>query len=588
MEKKSEKRKCGSLSKLLGLFFLIPALFFSCERDVEINLGETFDPGTEYSIDVVAKLGKFVEGQNGGSPVFVIEDFAQDAPQPKITANPSKVKEKGKSLVTISDIPGNLVIDGGNTKASASGSVPALQKKSETQYQLTAGRGPNTVVVVFINPSDILRLPSAYDNTLLTADIAKGEFTESPLATTYSGSDTPSDVGVGTSRNNFWKGSVSYSGYNDAASPKFDFTPFPNNTEADAVWEQVGGGLLQYEDKEFFRVKATVIPQVKVLFENISDIYIDYQNLPVYGTGKTVREMYDLATTKDFYFEFERRAAVVDARLESVIIMPSTPVVFNFNDEAVPSNLVPVKTLPVFDVPSGTLNLEVHAATLDPNATLIIDNNSGSNQNFVPNVASNTIDIASGANTVTFVIRVRSESGAEARYTFVGMLSAPKYATNATGGSTYFLEEFDPSKPAGSAPEKIYEVHYFYISSRDSIALGDQLSASLVFADSSKKPVKAEVLVVGGGGGGGSTYQSGGGGAGGVIHYKDYTLPEGLNFSVKVGNGGKAELTGDSSHVNGYGSTPTGTAVTGQNGGNSVFGTGSNRLEAPGGGGGAN
>ncbi|GMO36030.1 MAG: hypothetical protein Ta2F_11920 [Termitinemataceae bacterium] len=539
--------------------------------ETEESSGASYNSAVEYPVTVEVKFVRLATDSEGRHSL-VVEDFASGSPKPTVTASPTKAKAKAKSVISISDVPAGFVVDGGNTKATAGDGIPILEKKSATQYQLTAGKGPNTVTVVFINQQDILLTPAIYDNRLWTAEIEKGEFDVAPLYTAYFDGETAQDTGLGAGLNNFWRGEIAFSGYNDGQNPKFGFTPFPNNTEATATYSQIGSSLQTENERSFFRVKATVTPQVRILFPTLASISVDFQALEVIGKGQTVAEMYQAAPEKDFFFEIEQRQAIVDARLKSVVIMPSIPIEFDFTDASDPSNLVPVKTLPIFTIPFGVQSLEVIASTLDSNATVMIDNNVSPKQTFTASTVSNTVEIAAGAESVSFRVKVKAESGAESVYTFMGVLGESKYATNATGGSTYFLEDYAPDAIPGSAPEKVWEVHSFYISRKDTTPLGGQLLSNLEFNSAAEKPVTVEVLVVAGGGAGGGGGAAGGGGGGGVIHYNSYILPSGLNFPVKVGNGGAVDNVNHPS----------------QNGGASQFGADNEtyRLVAPGGGGG--
>jgi hypothetical protein len=71
------------------------------------------------------------------------------------------------------------------------------------------------------------------------------------------------------------------------------------------------------------------------------------------------------------------------------------------------------------------------------------------------------------------------------------------------------------------------------------------------------EPLNCDILLVGGGGGGGFSYVGGGGGGGGYIYLQKIYLPIG-NYTVYVGNGGIAGISGSGWGKNGYDTSITG------------------------------
>ncbi|GMO35732.1 MAG: hypothetical protein Ta2B_15830 [Termitinemataceae bacterium] len=538
-----------------------------------------YDPKQAYPITVTVAQGSF---QGGGE--YVTAPFVSVAPT--VAASVNSAKQGDKVTINISNIPEGFMLDGVHTIVkSEDGSRPGLDKNNK----FTMPAGPVTVDVVFMSVGDFLKSSVAYDKTLYTLDIEKGQLDtpapghEEPYTTAYPTGDT--------NENQYWGAGVAASGYSATDRTVTQITPIGNNSGAATTWDYkdgihllstVGDGESSYKA---FYIVAQVSPQILSIFPTLEDIPPALQTLTLIDDeGKTVAVAYTeakIAGPKSYYFEVRLREPAVNAYLFALNISTITtefelaPAIQNNGNWGDTDNpwdysTVTLNAAAVYEVAdSSMMEFNVTAESYDGNAMVKIGDQSykaGSNENSI--TYDNQADGLPGP--ITFDISVQAENDACTKvYTVVITKAVPKYSSEVTGGSKYFIEE----------GTKAYEVHAFYIGSRDTIVAGGQKTAELNFGSSTNIPATAEILVVAGGGAGAMSGGMGGGGGGGVIHYSAISLANvgtktgsnGLIYPVKVGAGGAVSTTA---------------RQVSQNGGDSEFGEGNNRLVAPGGGGG--
>ncbi|GHT49226.1 hypothetical protein FACS1894102_3620 [Spirochaetia bacterium] len=585
-----KKLRVGSCNKASNLFTalllaatILVAMSCAGEDDSIAGAGNDpktpFDPKQSYPITVTVAKGSFQEGGE-----YVIAPFTDAAPT--VAASVNSAKHGTKVTINISNVPEGLMLDGLSTVVKAEdGSRPALDKTNK----FTMPSGPATVEVVFMSVGDFLKSTVAYDRNLYTLDIEKGELDTpapnhgEPYRTAYASGDSSTSP-------LYWGASVAASGYSANDRDVTQIEVIGNNSGAGTSWkykndnhslQTVGAGDSSYQA---FYVEATVSPQVLSLFENLSEIPLDLQVLKLIDDDtKTVAQAYNeakIAGSKSYYFQIRLREPAVNAFLSALNISTITKD-FELSPALTADEFWGDANHPWANTYSTvTLNADAQFETVDPammefNVTAEADDGNAmvkiGSQSYKAGANENSIAY-DGLNdtSVTFDISVQAENDTCTKvYTIIIAKAAPKYASDVTGGSKYFIEE----------DGKAYEVHAFYIGSKDTVAAGGQKEAELNFGDEDNIPAVAEILIVAGGGAGGGAGGMGGGGGGGVIHYSAIDLKNvgtktgssNLIYPVKIGAGGAISTT---------------SGQVSQNGGASIFGEGATRLEAPGGGGG--
>ncbi|GMO40250.1 MAG: hypothetical protein Ta2F_16370 [Termitinemataceae bacterium] len=343
----------------------------------------------------------------------------------------------------------------------------------------------------------------------------------------------------------------------------------PDNAEAEVSIVRTGADLANSSGNTVYKI--TVKPQVLKYFTTAELAALDP---PI------------TATETEYTVNLQRNAGSANAFLSSITITGGT---FAFD-----------KTVTTYDgddnkgvlVPASTNSLTINATAEDSNAKVQISAPTVTSGTAITtlspdiadaqNSASLTAGLASNNDNATiFNIQVTPQDSTKPSKTYEVKIKRDPNSriANASGGALSYL----------TVGTNVYEVHTFTTSTYTTGAGQESYTGAngLNFV-TGKSPATVEVLAVGGGGGAGSSPGSGntgslptgGGGGGGVIYARAYVI-DAASYEVKVGQGG------NSPNPTSVGASLAGAGPKGSTGGNSVFGSGTKRLEAPGGGGGA-
>jgi hypothetical protein len=479
-------------------------------------------------------------------------------------SDPQSLKVAAGTNVTLQVTVPNTKVVAGLKVVTVNSIEVSPQKGSEAdsythtwEYTFKMPSAPATIqgTLVDNNPEELIKIPGAFDNTLYSLDIAQGELavsesTANKVRTFLSGlrlfdMEEGEDVGNDTetafdSDTTSYTASVPFSGYPAVVAA------IPTESEADVKITQT-----EVSGNGTFTVTIEVTAPFWVMYED-SDIPADP---PEYVNTTEKTKTYTIAVT--------RGAGDTNTNLSSVTVAGAK---LTQSGDTYSGN-----------VPYNTDKLHISAAAKHMNARVQLIHDGTTKPESLGEASNNaSMQIAAPAaeRTADITIKVTSEGGTEKQYTIqITKDTQGKDAVyNATGGISKIVTIGDNTK---------YEIHEFLVD--EGTALGNSSEYTLSFVDG-KKPQGAvvEVLVVGGGGGGGKSegangWRAGGGGAGGFIYHPKYQLPEGNEFTVKVGAGG-AKAT----KIGVWNNQTSGTEGGG-NGGDSAFGDG---FLAKGGGGG--